>query len=121
MGHSYSIKHHQVSEAFLEWYVSLFNYTDTQQHELQLINTVFPYGELNPYFKITDADMEHIENPTLMIWGDHDPFGGIDVGVKMEHIMPHAALATISNSGHLPWIDQPEQNAQAIRDFLAAA
>ena len=56
--------------------------------------------------------------PTLLIWGDHDPLAGPDVGRDLTTRMPDARITVITDAGHIPHLDQPEPVAAALNDFL---
>jgi pimeloyl-ACP methyl ester carboxylesterase len=63
---------------------------------------------------------ERVRAPVLFAWGDHDAFGPPAEGVAVAARMHDARVVTIRGAGHLPWLDEPEATAQAIRSFLDA-
>ena len=70
-------------------------------------------------YQLSAADLGKAPMPTLFIWGDHDPFGGLDVARKVVAAMPNAQLKEVS-AGHLPHADQPEACARFADEFLQA-
>jgi len=75
-----------------------------------------PFGAKAQY-QFTEDSLKQIHMPALFIWGDNDPFGGLDVAHKVGEIMPNVQLRELS-AGHLPYIDQPETCGRLIREFL---
>ena len=64
------------------------------------------------------ARYESIALPTLILWGDHDRIVPLDVGLKLRREMPDAQLRIISECGHMPHEEQPEETMAEIRKFL---
>ncbi len=118
IGHKYSIDHNLIPEIFSEWYVSLCNNTDTMKNDIAVINKTFAGGKMDPQYILYDRDIAAIYQPTLWLWGKDDPFGGIDLGNRLNSIMKNSSLIGFDNSGHLPWIDNPELHANKVREFL---
>ncbi len=57
--------------------------------------------------------------PSLVLWGRQDGIVTPEYGQEYARRIPGARFQIIYNAGHLPQIEQPEQTAQAIRDFRA--
>jgi 2-hydroxy-6-oxonona-2,4-dienedioate hydrolase len=64
------------------------------------------------------SELGRMDSPTLLLWGDKDPFGAPTLGQEMAKLMPHATCAVIPNAGHLPWLDEPELCARLTAAFL---
>lgn len=118
LGHSYSLNHHLIPEIFIAWYVSLFNNTDTQQNDVSLISKAVPGGKMNLAFILHDHEIETMAQPTLWLWGKDDPFGGIEIGQRLNAKMKNSSIVIFDHSGHLPWIDKPESHATQIQEFV---
>jgi proline iminopeptidase len=58
--------------------------------------------------------------PTLVITGDSDPFSPPAGSATLRDGIPDADLVILGESGHFPWVDQPEEFAAAIRNWLSA-
>lgn len=56
--------------------------------------------------------------PTLVIWGDQDPWVPVSTGEAIVATMPTSAWAVIPNSGHLPFEEQPAAFMAALLAFL---
>jgi pimeloyl-ACP methyl ester carboxylesterase len=66
----------------------------------------------------TTTDLQQISQETLLLWGDKDVFGSVKQAKTVANALPNAKLDIISNSGHMPWLDQGEKCAQLIREFI---
>ena len=118
LGHGYSIKNNLIPQEFIDWYVSLFNNTETQGNDITMASAAFHSGKMKPEFILPDIDIEKIWQPTLWLWGEDDPFGGIEIGKRLNSKMKNSSIFIFDNSGHLPWIDKPEEHAKVIKEFL---
>lgn len=79
---------------------------------LHYFNTVeFPSFDLR-------AELRSIEAPTLVVVGDDDFIAGPACADAMLRELPDARLATIPESGHFVYIEQPEAFRAALTDFL---
>ena len=117
LGHSFSLDHNLINEDFIKWYISLFNYTNTQVNEISMITKAVPGGKLNPEFMLNDEEIETISQPLLFLWAKNDPFGGVDIGQRLVDKNENFSLRQFENSGHLPWLDKPADHANEIRKF----
>jgi 2-hydroxy-6-oxonona-2,4-dienedioate hydrolase len=62
-----------------------------------------------------------IEAPTLLIWTDHDPTGGLDEAHLLRSWIPDSRLHVIADSGHWPQWEHPEEFVDQHRSFLLGA
>lgn len=70
-------------------------------------------------YVFTEQELNGIEHPTLLIWGDHDPVGSLDAARRATDAIPHADL-TVLSTGHSPWWGEPDRSAALIAEFLQA-
>lgn len=61
-------------------------------------------------------DLKKINTPTLVIYGDYE--SGLEGGKLIHENLPNSEFVLIKNSGHFPFIEQPEAYFDAIDDFL---
>jgi pimeloyl-ACP methyl ester carboxylesterase len=76
---------------------------------------------LNPHAKqpLTWARLETIRQPTLLMTGESDLYTPPSL-LRMQALhMPHAEVATIPESGHSPYWEQPIVFNRLLLDFLA--
>lgn len=57
--------------------------------------------------------------PTLVLWGASDGIVKPEYGEAYAGLIPGARFTLIANAGHHPEIEQPEQFAKLVSDFLA--
>ena len=63
--------------------------------------------------------LARIAVPTLVVWGAADGIVKPQYGEAYARLIPGARFALIANAGHHPEIEQPEQFAELVSDFLA--
>jgi pimeloyl-ACP methyl ester carboxylesterase len=59
-----------------------------------------------------------IEQPTLIVWCDHDRIVPLDVGLRLRRTLPNATLRIVDDCGHMPQEEQPEATLGLLQDFL---
>jgi poly(3-hydroxyalkanoate) depolymerase len=64
--------------------------------------------------------LRHVTKPTLVIAGDDDPAVPLRNGRLLANRLPDARLHVVKGGGHLFLLDEPENVAGVIRDFLDA-
>lgn len=64
LGHGYSVNNRLIPEAFVDWYVRLFNNTSTQKNDISLARKAIHAGTLKPEFIVHDTTLESLQ-PTL--------------------------------------------------------
>jgi 2-hydroxy-6-oxonona-2,4-dienedioate hydrolase len=62
-----------------------------------------------------------ITAPTLLLWTDHDPTGGLDEAETLLGWLPGAWLHVIEDAGHWPQWEKREEFLRVHRDFLLPA
>lgn len=68
--------------------------------------------------RMMEEQLSTIHQPTLFIWGINDPFGNVQVGQRAARAMPNATFTALP-TGHLPYVDEPEECAKLLRKFLS--
>jgi pimeloyl-ACP methyl ester carboxylesterase len=58
------------------------------------------------------------EVPTLIVWGDRDPFIPIAHAHAAHEAMPGSRLEVFPGAGHYPHCDDPERFAELLEDFI---
>lgn len=62
---------------------------------------------------------KNINVPVLIIWGERDEIIPLSIGQRLEKDIPGARLRIISNCGHAPQEECPEETIHLIDNFLA--
>ncbi len=63
------------------------------------------------------ANLQNIEAPTLLLYGDYDPLSKI-AGPSLNVAIPNSKLVDIKQAGHFPFIEKPEKFYNSIYSFL---
>ena len=99
------------------WFANLPN---AQRSWLTLLRRFLrPWGSSRE-MRINADELRSVAQPTLFVWGRHDPFGSFDSGHAAVAAMPDAQLKVVG-IGHLPWWDEPDECARLVRDFVRSA
>jgi pimeloyl-ACP methyl ester carboxylesterase len=105
-------------DAMVDWMVSLLKHTGTFRSETE--NNVFiTLRGQNPEALFTDAELQRVDMPVLVLWGDEDTNGGEAEAHAFASRLPNATLDIVQRAGHAPWIDQLELCASKTRAFLS--
>jgi len=74
-------------------------------------------GRPRPENFLSDAELQRITAPVLMIWGDEDPYGGPEIGRRAAALIPDAQLEVIP-ARHAPFLDDPQRCGALIDQLL---
>lgn len=69
--------------------------------------------------RVTDEDYAAIPVPALLVWTDHEPSGGPEVGEHLASLIPDGEFLMVENAAHWPQWESPELFNAAALDFLA--
>lgn len=118
LGHTHSFDNKQITDIFMDWYVSLSNNTDTMKYDFDAIGRVVKGGEQNPQFELSDEEIAKLQTSTLWLWGKEDVFAGSEIARRIHGKVKDSQLVEFENAGHLPWLDHPREHARLIGEFL---
>jgi pimeloyl-ACP methyl ester carboxylesterase len=76
---------------------------------------ISPLGFRRSMF-LRPEELRRLTIPTLILWGDHDPVGGVDVARATARAIPDARLELLP-AGHVPYLGHPEEVAGLIAGF----
>lgn len=68
--------------------------------------------------QVTEADYAAIPVPTLLVWTDHEPSGGIETGERLAAALPDGELLVIHGAAHWPQWEDPQTFNAHVLDFL---
>lgn len=63
--------------------------------------------------------LRELNRPTLVVWGKHDPYIGVEQAEKQKLVFGGAEVLVLPESGHWPMWDAPGELKAAIVPFLA--
>lgn len=73
----------------------------------------------------TEDAMQHMASmlrpldlPAQVLWGAHDPYISVSFAERQRETFPHAEILILNDSGHWPFVDNPEAVAQSLIPFL---
>ena len=70
---------------------------------------------------MTEVDLGQIDRPTLIVWGDQDPFVGPKLGETLADTIPGSRLVRLPGTGRLVPEEAPETLANMILEFVGAS
>ena len=59
-----------------------------------------------------------LDVPTLLVGGRHDVFCPPEQLQRMARRLPHAEVAVLEESAHLPWLDEPERFVELVGEWI---
>jgi pimeloyl-ACP methyl ester carboxylesterase len=62
--------------------------------------------------------LDEITCPALMLWGREDQFSPAAEGLKMSTALLHGRYAEISECGHFPSLEAPEETVDILLHWL---
>jgi pimeloyl-ACP methyl ester carboxylesterase len=65
-------------------------------------------------------ELRRLAVPTLLIWGNHDPVGGIEAAQVAAATIPEAHLKVLP-AGHVPYLGHPERASELVSGFVGPA
>jgi pimeloyl-ACP methyl ester carboxylesterase len=99
--------------AYYFW--NLPTYLDTWK---TLIGAVATLKGANPEYRLGSDQLQRVQQRVQFVWGPRDPFGDLDVARQAVQSIPDARLHEMP-TGHLPFLDQPQETGRVIREFLS--
>jgi 2-hydroxy-6-oxonona-2,4-dienedioate hydrolase len=116
-GMSRAIDSGAMSDAALDWLVTL--YRDTGTLELEAATAAELLTVRDGWRDVVPADrLAAIRAPALLVWGDEDPFGDERDARLLADALPDAEVHVLARAGHAPWLDRPATCADLVRTFL---
>ena len=67
--------------------------------------------------RVRPDDLRQLAMPTMLIWGEYEPLGGVAVAQSVTDLIPHARLEVLP-TGHGPWLGQPTRTAATVLEFV---
>lgn len=117
VGMKRAIESGKFDDDMVAWAVATLRHTNTFKSESDNNTFISLTGE-NREFLFTDGELERLQMPVLLLWGDEDTNGGRPEAEAFAARLPHAILEIVEHAGHAPWIDEIEFCAATTRHFL---
>lgn len=65
-----------------------------------------------------ERDLELIQAPTLLIWGERDAIVPVSVGYELRRLMPQSRLLVLKDASHVPMFHDARRFNAALLHFL---
>ncbi len=88
----------------------------TNLAELRAIMT--PLG-FRSSVRLQSDELRQVSVPTLLVWGDHDPVGTVDVAGANARLIPRGQLEVLP-AGHVPWLGNPDRVSELLSGFCSS-
>ena len=114
-----------ITDSIIErWFSKKFilsNFNEIQVYK-NMLNTTSIQGYIECCEAIKEADLsmnaQLIKNPTLVLVGSNDQSTPPELVQSTATLIKNSKFDMIKNSGHLPCIDNPDEFAKLIKNFL---
>lgn len=86
------------------------------ERQFAAIQTIFTHAirELSARYGSVHATLPTIDVPTIVVWGDGDPFFSVAEGRRMAALIPDASFVVLPECGHFA----PEEQPAAVADVI---
>lgn len=88
---------------------------DVTLSEIQGTQTLRGRGH-SASIRLGEDEVMEMQQPTLVIWGDHEPVGGREAVRDVVERIPEGRFETV-DGGHFPWLGRPEACADLILEL----
>ena len=62
-------------------------------------------------------ELRRLTVPALILWGDHDPVGGVEAAEATARLVREAQLEVLP-AGHVPYLGNPERVSELLSTFI---
>jgi pimeloyl-ACP methyl ester carboxylesterase len=69
--------------------------------------------------QVHTGELRRLTVPTLLIWGDHDPVGAVNIAEATARLIPEARLEILP-AGHVPHLGNPERVSGLLSEFVCS-
>jgi pimeloyl-ACP methyl ester carboxylesterase len=82
-----------------------------------LVQQVLTLTDASAQYALTPMELEQLTVPVLLVWGSTDIFGTVE---DAKRVLPSTGRFRLKvvEGGHLPWLDQPQEVARSVANFL---
>ncbi len=106
------LAHKEITDELLEGYVGPFIGKTGREAYLRAARALD-----NKDLMDISSQIEELTHPTLLLWGDQDPFQDISYGERLVKSMSDARLEKCENAGHFLPEERPDWVAEKISKF----
>jgi pimeloyl-ACP methyl ester carboxylesterase len=119
VGHGATIDAGRIPKPFWGWQLALQRYTDNARWDFAQTAAAGSFRKGFDRSLMLERDaLREIRTPMHLLSGPDDPFGGREVTEAAAAALPNAELELVADTGHWPWIDDPDHAAHSIQRFF---
>jgi pimeloyl-ACP methyl ester carboxylesterase len=107
LGHKKSLDRGVIPDGYIDMKVAESRHTRALKYERELVRSIIARKGFQPGITLSDEDLAAIDAPTQMVYGADDPVGSVALWSEFTAAMPHGTLHVAPDSGHVPWLDRP--------------
>lgn len=111
------VKEHPLAPELVDLLVATERLPGFRETFLATLHALVRLRGSRPAMRLTAEQLAKVVQPTLLFWGEHDPFGPPEVGERMVRLLPDAELHVVGG-GHCPWLTQARRIAPVASSFL---
>jgi len=100
----------KISEALIDRYFDLTLRSGNRQAFVDRIKVAYDSSYL--------AQIQHIQQPTLVLWGAQDALIPMASAYRFHDDLPNDTLVILKNSGHVPMEESPGESLKAVLSFI---
>ena len=91
--------------------------------EARTIRTIFGpvLRKLDALYAEVETALGEISVPTVVLWGDRDPFFSLDQGQRTAAAIPGATFIPLIGAGHFVPIERPDAVVDAVRELVSGS
>jgi proline iminopeptidase len=113
----------ELGESYRSLFPAYLHKVRAKDVEHMLDGTIFDVAAMARGFEVlsewSSVDrLATVDAPTLLVVGRHDAFTAWHQSERIASRLRDAEVAILEESGHLPWLDQPDEFFAAIGDWL---
>lgn len=107
-----------VTEELIEARYRIYTLPDSVEGMPKLVSE--QPSEENRAYLLTEDDLERIPHEVLVVWTDKNPTTSAEVGKRASQLIPNGSFDLITDAGHWPMFEQPDQFNRIVGDFLVS-
>lgn len=105
-----------MTEALLETYLQ--PYHDDPGARAALLKALREVDLASTWERELQPRLLTMQTPTLLVWGDGDPYVSLAVGRQLDQDIPKSDFVVVLKTGHYVMEERPEEVRAVIKEFL---
>jgi pimeloyl-ACP methyl ester carboxylesterase len=111
-------KPERMTEEMVEVRYRIWKDPETRQSLENLFRAHLVDGTPKVKYDVRPDEARTITPPTMVLWTEHNPGDGPDVGRDIADHIPGSVFVCIDDAGHWPQWEHPEEHDRIVTDFL---